>query len=434
MLQELVLHRFSELPRNLSIIKNNSLLTICELRYLISIGGSIIIDGQPELTSLEGLDNLNPESISGLQISNNTSLSNCCVQSICDYLASPNGTIEIENNGTGCSSPDEVKEACGTISLDGQIIHVPNDHPTIQDGINAASDGDTVLVAENRYFENIRFMGKAITVASEFVLDGDTSHIAKTIIDGSQPEDPDSASVVFFVHGEDTTSIINGFTITGGTGVFEVFHQGRAGGGVYSWKSGCKIINNIIMDNHVEAFEQLTGGAGIACAKDTGEYWAVIENNIISNNTASAHGSQSFGGGITTLISVIIRNNLIENNTCTNSDGATDGGGMEIENKPGSTDIAIIDGNIIRYNRLEGTSWSGGAGFSLFGFLHGAEITNNKIEGNTAIADENINGGGIFIYNTTNCLIENNHLHNNSTTGKTKVEDIKISPDGLHII
>ena len=68
----------------------------------------------------------------------------------------------------------------------GQIIHVPDDQPTIQAGINAATDGDTVLVAENTYYENIRFMGKAITVTSEHILDGDSSHIVNTIINGSQ--------------------------------------------------------------------------------------------------------------------------------------------------------------------------------------------------------------------------------------------------------
>jgi len=93
-----------------------------------------------------------------------------------------------------------------------QIIHVPADQPTIQEGINVAINGDTVLVADSTYYENINFKGKAITVASNFILDGDTSHISNTIIDGSQPEHPDSASVVRFISGEDTTSIIQGFT------------------------------------------------------------------------------------------------------------------------------------------------------------------------------------------------------------------------------
>ena len=51
------------------------------------------------------------------------------------------------------------------------IINVPADTSTIQGGIHLAREGDTVLVAEDTYFENINFKGKAITVASEFIMD-----------------------------------------------------------------------------------------------------------------------------------------------------------------------------------------------------------------------------------------------------------------------
>ena len=57
--------------------------------------------------------------------------------------------------------------------LQAGIIYVPNDTTSIQGGIYLASDGDTVLVAEDTYYENINFRGKAITVASEFIMDGD---------------------------------------------------------------------------------------------------------------------------------------------------------------------------------------------------------------------------------------------------------------------
>ncbi len=73
---------------------------------------------------------------------------------------------------------------------------------------------------EGTYLENINFLGKAITVASRFILDGDTAHISKTIIDGSQPAHPDTASVVIMWSGEDTTSVLMGFTLTGGNGTF----------------------------------------------------------------------------------------------------------------------------------------------------------------------------------------------------------------------
>ena len=59
-------------------------------------------------------------------------------------------------------------------------------------------------------------------VASEFLMDGDTNHIANTIIDGSQLTNLDSASVVYFVSGEDTTSILCGFTIQHGKGTYYI--------------------------------------------------------------------------------------------------------------------------------------------------------------------------------------------------------------------
>jgi len=133
-----------------------------------------------------------------------------------------------------------------TLSGYTQIIHVPTDQPSIQAGIDSASAGDTILVAEGTYLENINFRGKAITVASQFLLDGDTSHIPKTIIDGSEPVHPDSGSTVTMILARDTTSVLCGFTIQGGTGTGPlpgIFGwTARNGGGIIM--AGGKVINN----------------------------------------------------------------------------------------------------------------------------------------------------------------------------------------------
>ena len=69
-------------------------------------------------------------------------------------------------------------------SVRGAELPVPGQYGTIQEAIEAASDGDTVVVAPGRYVENIDFKGKAITVRSSET--GDWDVVENTIIDGRE--------------------------------------------------------------------------------------------------------------------------------------------------------------------------------------------------------------------------------------------------------
>lgn len=69
-------------------------------------------------------------------------------------------------------------------SIPATIINIPDDYPTIQAGIDASSDCDTVLVQPGTYVENIDFNGHNIVVGSLFLTIGDTSYISSTVIDG----------------------------------------------------------------------------------------------------------------------------------------------------------------------------------------------------------------------------------------------------------
>jgi len=98
----------------LHISYNDLLNTFQGLENLTSVNGQIYISGgNPSLISLSGLDNIDAGSIGNLHVQNNASLSTCEVQSICDYLAAPNGTVVILDNANGCNNPPEIADACG---------------------------------------------------------------------------------------------------------------------------------------------------------------------------------------------------------------------------------------------------------------------------------------------------------------------------------
>ena len=75
--------------------------------------------------------------------------------------------------------------------LSATIINVPDDYSTIQAGINASDNGDTVLIAEGTYYENL-ILEKEIVLASHAIyddLDSDWQNnltIQETIISGAQ--------------------------------------------------------------------------------------------------------------------------------------------------------------------------------------------------------------------------------------------------------
>jgi len=110
------LNNLTTIGNMISIENNNALTSLSGLDKVNSINGDLWIRNNNALISLSGLDNINADSITNLYIYFNSSLSNCEMESICEYLANPNGNFNIHDNATGCNNPIEVESACEIIS------------------------------------------------------------------------------------------------------------------------------------------------------------------------------------------------------------------------------------------------------------------------------------------------------------------------------
>jgi parallel beta-helix repeat protein len=228
-------------------------------------------------------------------------------------------------------------------------INVPKDQPTIQAGINAANNGDTVLVAPGKYVENINFNGKTIKVTS-------AKGPKVTVIDGNA-----AGPVAVFMTNDGAGSVLSGFTLQNGTSTLN-------GGGIYISGASATVKGNVVQSNSAGNF-----GGGIEINSGS----PLIQGNIIRKNSAS------FGGGFSVEGpgSARILGNKIYGNT-----GTSAGGGMILFDAGTPT----IENNVIRSNSAEGGQGQGG----------GMWIVNDSdalIVQNLIFANSAAQGGGIYL-------------------------------------
>lgn len=186
-----------------------------------------------------------------------------------------------------------------SVSLCGAAVITVNwdgsgDYTTIQAAIDDANELDTIIVAEGTYEENVNFNGKSITVRSAEPRDWDV--VQSTIIDGNY-----SGSCVVFTNNETNDAVLEGFTLTHGTGTYVDYYDfgtgtmgGYMGGGIYCRDSSPTISKCNIVRNGAQEYDPVEPetrfGGGVALI---GNCQADISGSIIAENI-----SEGYGGGI----------------------------------------------------------------------------------------------------------------------------------------
>ncbi len=188
----------------------------------------------------------------------------------------------------------------------GATIYVPGDYQTIQEAVDVASKGDTVLVADGTYTgegnKNIDFKGKELTLQSE-------NGPENCIIDCEN-----NGRGFYFHSGELKDSMVSGFTVTNGRAI-------NYGGGIYCSNSSPTITNCIIRNNTVAGNSNNSQGGGIYCGCGGSP---TIINCIIMENTSNYRGGGIyFYNSETTMTNCTITRNI-----------ALDGGGIYYRYKP----------------------------------------------------------------------------------------------------
>jgi subtilisin family serine protease len=203
-------------------------------------------------------------------------------------------------------------------------LHVPQDYNNIQAAIDAALDGDTVVLAEGTYAgdgnRNLSFSGKAITVRSADP--NDPNVVANTVIDcNGSPEEPHRAFYFESLEGPD--SVLAGLTITNGY-AGDTSPNGGTGGAICNVGSSptivcCRLVANsavsgggmcntassrpaIINCSFIGNFA--TGGGGLWNRDDS-----TLTNCIFFANSADANGGAICNFTSPTLVSCTLSDN-----------------------------------------------------------------------------------------------------------------------------
>lgn len=303
---------------------------------------------------------------------------------------------------------------------------------TVQEGIRRARDGDTVVVEPGTYDENIDFLGKHIVLRSS-----GGPHVT-TLSGGGR-----DSSVVVFAHDEDSTSVLEGFTITGGRGSLGRMY----GGGVFVRRGAPRLVGNVITGNSSVwgGGVYLAGGVEAACVIErnqiaenrglrlgggiyVGEANVQIVDNAVSENTI-----ESDGGGIAIYgannAATVIRNRISGNHA------GDHGGGIIVAMPSRGQGRVHIEGNIVIGNVAEGAEFGDtGSGGGIAVYDYGGVVKGNTIVANEGRSEGPGAGGGLLLSNVDNALLITHNifaLNRGTAVGCDRTNNPRLGPNLL---
>ncbi|MBN2059208.1 MAG: right-handed parallel beta-helix repeat-containing protein [Deltaproteobacteria bacterium] len=290
---------------------------------------------------------------------------------------------------------------------------------SIQDGINAAVSGDTVLVAAGTYYENI-------TMKSGVVIQGEGQDV--TTIDGGE-----NASVVT-AFSVNSAAKLDGFTITNG-------NSGN-GGGIYNWFFSSPIVTNCTFSGN--SATSYGGGiynfnssptvtnctfSGNTAGDSGGGIYNHNSSPTVTNCTFSGNLASFFGGGIynnnssPTITNCTFSENSVASTYYQETKG---GGGMHNEYSSPTVTNCTFSGNSTFFNgggmaninsfpTVTNCTFSGNSAYYYGGGIYNSysspTVTNCTFFGNTAI------GGVMYNENSSSPTLTNSILWGNDPEG-----------------